>query len=48
MNTLVMSSDAHFRVSGYVNNENCHYWAPNSPHELHQCPLHRAKVTVWC
>jgi hypothetical protein len=35
-------------VSGYVNKQNCHYWAPNNPHELHQCPLHCEKVTVWC
>jgi len=44
VNTLLMSSDAHFRVSGYVNKHNCHYWAPNNPHELHHCLLHSAKV----
>ena len=35
-------------VSGYENKQNCCYWAPNNPHELHQYPLHSAKVTVWC
>jgi len=35
-------------VSGYVNKQNCHSWAPNNPHEIHQCPLHCEKVTVWC
>jgi len=39
MNTLLMSDKAHFHVSGYVNKQNCHYWAPNNPHELHQCLL---------
>ena len=48
MNTLLMSDEANFHVSGYVNKQNCRYWAPNNPHELHQCPLHCEKVTVWC
>jgi hypothetical protein len=48
VNTLVMSNEAHFLVSGYVNEENCQDWAPNNPHELHQHPLHSAKVTLLC
>ena len=48
VNTLIMSIKAHFHVSGNVNKKNCHCWAPNNPHELHQHPLHSAKVTVWC
>ena len=47
-NALLMSDEAHFHVSGYVNKQNCYYWAPNNPHGLHQCPLHSAKVIVWC
>jgi hypothetical protein len=43
-----MSIRAHFHVSDKVNKQNCHYWDPNNPHELHQHPLHSAKVTVWC
>ena len=43
-----MSDEAHFLVSGYVNKQNCHYCAPNNPHELHHHPLHSAKLTVWC
>ena len=39
VNTLLMSDKAHFHVSGYVNKQNCCYWAPNNPHELHQCLL---------
>jgi len=47
VNTLLMHVKAHFLVSGYVNRQNCRYWAPN-PHELHQRPLHSAKMTLWC
>jgi hypothetical protein len=43
-----MSSDAHFIVSGHVNKQNCRKWASNNLHEFHHCPLHSAKVTVWC
>jgi hypothetical protein len=35
-------------VSGYINEQNCCYWAENKPHELHQHPVHIATVTVWC
>jgi len=44
--TLLLSDEAHFHGSGCVNKQNCHYWVPNNPRELHQLPLHTAKVTV--
>ena len=28
--------------------QNFRYWAQENPRELHQRPLHSAKVTVWC
>jgi hypothetical protein len=43
-----MSDKAQLHLSGYVNEQKFCYWAPNSPHELHQCPLHSARVTVQC
>ena len=43
-----MSDDAYIHVFGYVNKQNCRYWAPDNPHELHHCPLHCEKVTVRC
>jgi hypothetical protein len=46
VNTLLMSDEAHFHVSGYVNKQNCRYWAPTNPHELYHCLLRRAKVSV--
>lgn len=43
VNTLLMSDEAHFHVSGYMNKQKYRYWAPNNRHELHHCPLHSAK-----
>jgi hypothetical protein len=34
-------------MSRYVRKRNSPCWAPNT-HELHQRPLHSAKLTVWC
>ena len=48
VNTLLMSDEAHFHVSGYMNKQKYRYWAPNNGRELHHCPLHSAKATVWC
>lgn len=48
VNALLMSDEVHFHVSGYVNKQNCRFWASDNLHELHQRPLHNAKMTVWC
>ena len=45
---LVMSDEAHFHLDGYVNKQNFRYWSDSNPQELHERPLHSAKVTVWC
>ena len=45
---LMMSDEAHFHLDGYVNKQNCRFWAADNPQELHQRPLHTAKVSVWC
>lgn len=45
---LWMSDEAHFHLSGYVNKQNFRYWSAVNPQELHERPLHSAKVTVWC
>ncbi|PNF24557.1 hypothetical protein B7P43_G05389 [Cryptotermes secundus] len=42
------SDEAHFHLSGYVNNQNMRYLSSNNPRELHERPLHSDKVTVWC
>jgi len=48
LNHFFMSDEAHFHLSGYVNKQNCRFWATENPHQLHQDPLHSEKVTVWC
>jgi hypothetical protein len=47
-NNLIMTDEAHFHLSGYVNKQNFRYWAPDKPLKMHQRPLHNSKVTVWC
>ena len=47
MNTL-LADEAHFKASENVNKQNYRYWAQNNEHEIHQRPLHSAKVTVCC
>jgi len=44
---LIMSDEAHFHLDGYVNKQNCQFWAAQNLRELHQRPLHTAKVSVW-
>jgi len=48
INTVLITDEAHFHLSGYMNKENYHYWAPENPQELHQHPLHRERLTVCC
>lgn len=48
VNTLLISDEAHLHMSGFMNKQNCRYWAPNNPHECQQRLPHNANVTVWC
>ena len=48
INTVLMTDEAHFHLSGYANKQNYSYWAPENPQELHQRPLHSERLTVWC
>ena len=45
---VLFSDEAHFHLCGSVNKQNFRYWAENNPRELHECPLHCPRVTVWC
>ena len=47
-NHLIMTDEANFHLCGYVNTQNCRYWTPADPRELHETPLHSVKVNVWC
>ena len=46
--TVLMTEEAHFHLSSYVNKQNYRYWAPENPQQLHQRPLHSERLTVWC
>jgi len=43
VNNSLMSDEAHFHSSGFVNKQNFHYWSPTNPTELHERPLHSSK-----
>ena len=48
VNNLLMSDEAHFHLSGFVNKQNFRYWSATNPTKFHERPLHSSKVTVWC
>jgi hypothetical protein len=48
LNNMLMTDEARFHLSGFVNKQNMRYWSPVNPKELHEMPLHSPKVTVWC
>src|SRR6185437_9724828 len=47
-NSLFFTDEAWFHLTGYVNSQNNRYWSNENPHQLHEVPLHDAKVGVWC
>jgi hypothetical protein len=42
-----MSDKEIFSLNGSVKKQNCRYWAPTNPRQLHKRPLHSPQV-VWC
>jgi len=48
LNNLLMTDEAHFHLSGFVNKQNMRYWSPVNPNELQEMPLHSPKLTIWC
>ncbi|GFV25190.1 putative DD41D transposase [Trichonephila clavipes] len=45
---ILFSDDAHFRLNGYVNKQNCRIWSESNPQVYVETPLHPEKLTVWC
>lgn len=43
LNNLIMTDEAHFYLSGFVNKQNFRYWAPENPCLIHENPLHSQK-----
>ena len=48
IHNLIMSDEAHFQLSGFVNKQNCRIWATENPIVVQQRELHPPKCTVWC
>ncbi|KAJ4433000.1 hypothetical protein ANN_15257 [Periplaneta americana] len=44
----LMSDEAHFHLSGFVNKQNFRYWSENQLMKVHKQSLRSEKVTVWC
>ena len=45
---LIMSDEAHFSLSGYVNKQDMRFWAKENPMKIMDVPLQSERVTVWC
>ena len=45
---VIMSDEARFHLSGYVNKQNCRIWAQQQPRQFVEKPLHSQKVIFWC
>ncbi|GFW79122.1 putative DD41D transposase [Trichonephila clavipes] len=45
---VLFSDEAHFRLNGYVNKQNCRIWSEANPQVYVKTPLHPEKLTVWC
>ena len=41
------SDEAHFSLSGHVNNKNSVFWGSQAPHKVLQRSLHSVKCTAW-
>ncbi|GFX44166.1 uncharacterized protein TNCV_4119621 [Trichonephila clavipes] len=45
---ILFSDEAHFRLNGYVNKQNCRICSEANPQLYVETPLHPEKLTVWC
>ena len=45
---IVFREEAHFRLNGYVNKQNCRFWGEDHAEALQKLLMHSEKVTVWC
>ncbi|GFV76136.1 histone-lysine N-methyltransferase SETMAR [Trichonephila clavipes] len=43
-----INDEAHFRLNGYVNKQNCRIWSEANPQVYVETPLHPEKLTVCC
>jgi hypothetical protein len=45
---VLMSDEAHFDLSGFINKQNSRFWGTENPRLVLQKSLHPKRVTVWC
>ncbi|GFW53143.1 hypothetical protein TNCV_3293901 [Trichonephila clavipes] len=45
---ILFSDEAHCRLNGYVNKQNCRIWSEANPQVYVETPLHPENLTVWC
>jgi hypothetical protein len=48
VSNLLMSDEAHFHLSSFVNKQSFRYWSSKNTQRFHKNPLHSAKLAVWC
>ncbi|MFX9325343.1 hypothetical protein ABTO11_19335, partial [Acinetobacter baumannii] len=46
--TVIFSNEAHFRLTGFVNTQNCRIWGSENPKVIGELSMHPQRVTVWC
>ena len=44
---VVWSGEALFHLDGFINRNNSHYWAEQSPKNLLNKSQHRPRLTIW-
>ena len=44
---ILISVEAHFDLSGYVNEQNCRIRGTENPHAYIEKPTHTKRVTSW-
>ena len=45
---LIMTDEAHFNLSGFINKQNYRFWGTQQPQVMIEKPLHPERVSVWC
>lgn len=48
LENVIISNEATFHVSGYVNRHNCRIWGTEPPHAVREKAHSSPKVNVWC
>ena len=45
---FIFSEEAHFKLRGYINKQNCRIWDTENPHTYIEKAAHPKRVSVWC